>query len=98
MYGGKIYDCVKFDFDQQFYYPQQSGLSVVSSIPIKVCFCESNRQNCSITKINITAILGINVNISLATVGNKDLVCETGSMTVVSVVMRRESLLDDEDD
>ena len=26
------------------------------------------------------------------------LICETSSMTVVSVVMRRESLLDDEDD
>ena len=30
--------------------------------------------------------------------GSPALVCETSSMTVVSVVMRRESLLDDEDD
>ena len=44
----------------------------MSSDPIQVCFCESNRQNCTITYINITAIPGINVNISLATVGNKD--------------------------
>ena len=72
LYGGKISDCINFDFDHQFHYPQQTGLSVVSSGPIKVCFCESNIQNCSITSINITAIPGINVNISLATVGNKD--------------------------
>ena len=55
-----------------FYYPQKTSLSVVSSNPIQVFFCESNIQNCSITIFNITAIPGINVNISLATVGNKD--------------------------
>ena len=72
MYGGKISNCLNFDFDHQFHYPQQTGLSVVSSDPIQACFCESNRQNCSIRNITITAIPGINVNISLATVGNKD--------------------------
>ena len=72
LYGSRISFCANFDFDHQFHYPQQRGLSVVSSDPIKVCFCESNRQNCSITNVNITAIPGINVNISLATVGNKD--------------------------
>ena len=72
LYGGKISYCANFDFDYQFHYPQQTGLSVVSSGPIKACFCESNKQNCSITHINVTAIPGINVNISLATVGNKD--------------------------
>ena len=72
LYGGKICYCLNFDFDHQFHYHQQRGLSVVSSDPIQVCFCESNRQNCSITNVNITAIPGINVNISLATVGNKD--------------------------
>ena len=72
LYGGIFSHCINFDFDHQFYYPQQTGLSVVSSDPIKACFCESNIQNCSITNINITAIPGINVNISLAIVGNKD--------------------------
>ena len=73
LYGGEIFfNCMNFDFDHQFHYPQQTGLSVVSSNPIQVCFCESNIQNCAITIFNITAILGINVNISLATVGNKD--------------------------
>ena len=73
LYGGEIFfNCMNFDFDHQFHYPQQIGLSVVSSNPIQVCFCESNIQNCAITIFNITAILGINVNISLATVGNKD--------------------------
>ena len=30
--------------------------------------------------------------------GSPALICDTSSVTVVSVVMRRESLLDDEDD
>ena len=72
LYGGQISYCINFDFGQNFHYPQQTGLSVVSSDPIQVCFCESNKQNCSIRNFNITAIPGINVNISLATVGNKD--------------------------
>ena len=71
LYGGKIIKCVNFDFDHQFHYPQQTGLSAVSSNPIQVCFCESNIQNCSIKIFNITAIPGININISLAAVGNK---------------------------
>ena len=70
MYGGNIDYCInKPDFDRIFHYPQQTGLSVVSSDPIKVCFCESDRQNCSIASINIMVMPGINVNISLATVG-----------------------------
>ena len=72
LYGGRISHCINFHFGQNFHYPQQTGLSVVSSDPIQVCFCESNKQNCSIRNFNITAIPGINVNIPLATVGNKD--------------------------
>ena len=72
LYGGQISDCKTFKFDYQFHYSHQTGLSVVSSDPIQVCFCESNKQNCFITNINITEIPGINVNIPLATVGNKD--------------------------
>ena len=72
LYGGKISNCLDFDFDCTFDYPQQTGLSAVSSDPIQVCFCESDKQNCSITNINITSIPGIDVTISLATVGIKD--------------------------
>ena len=73
LYGGKIKDCLhKLYFDNLFNYPEQTGLSVVSSDPVKVCFCESDKQNCSISSINITLMRGINVNVSLATVGIKD--------------------------
>ena len=72
LYGGQFSNCINYDFDHLFCYPNQTGLSVVSSDPIQVCFCELNRQNCSITNVNITAIPGVNVNILLATVGNKD--------------------------
>ena len=73
LYGGNIF-CLfnKGHFDQLFKYPQQTGLSVVSSDPIQVCFCVSERQYCFINSININAMPGINVKISLATVGLKD--------------------------
>ena len=73
LYGGKIDDCTRtLYFDHLFYYPQQTGLSVVTSDPIQACFCELNKPNCSITNISIFAIPGIDVNIPLATVGLKD--------------------------
>ena len=73
LYGGKIENCTNtLYFDQLFHYPQQKGLSVVSSDPIQVCFCQSSRQNCSITNINIFSTPGIDINVSLATVGILD--------------------------
>ena len=66
LYGGEIDDC---RFNNFFHYPKQDGLSVVSSDPIEVCFCVSHKPNCSIQKMNVTAMPGIDVNISLATVG-----------------------------
>ena len=73
LYGGNVNRCYKEDeFENLFHYPEQTGQSVVSSDPLKVCFCQSDKQNCSIRNINITAIPGIDINISLATVGSKD--------------------------
>ena len=73
LYGGNVDKCYKEDeFKNLFDYLQQTGLSVVSSDPVKVCFCQSDKQNCSIRNVNITAIPGIDINISLATVGSKD--------------------------
>ena len=70
LYGGKIDNCTStLYFDHLFYYPQQTGLSVVSSDPIQVCFCESNKQNCSITSISVFTTPGNDINVSLATVG-----------------------------
>ena len=72
LYGGNIDYCLNnYDFHHLFNYTQQTGLSVVSSDPIQVCFCESERQNCSIKSIKITSIPGIGKNISLAIVGSK---------------------------
>ena len=73
LYGGKINDCTStLYFDHLFHYPQQTGLSVASSDPIQVCFCEINRQNCSITNFSIFTTPGININVSIATVGILD--------------------------
>ena len=72
LYGGNIDKC-HVKFDHYFHYPTQTGLSVVSSDPIQVCFCESKRPNCSITKISMTGMPGTNVNMPpIATVGIKD--------------------------
>ena len=77
LYGGKIDDCAStLYFDHLFNYPQQADPSAVSSDPIQVCFCESEMPNCSIISINISAIPGVNVNVSLVTVGLKDTVTE----------------------
>ena len=73
LYGGKINDCRnRLYFDHLFYYPEQTGLSAVSSDPVQVCFCQSNQQNCSIGSISTFAIPGIDVSVSLATVGLKN--------------------------
>ena len=70
IYGGNVDYCSKHpDFDRLFHYSQQTGQSVVSSDPIQVCFCEFDRHDCSITNVNKTARPGIDVSISLATVG-----------------------------
>ena len=70
LYGGKIDNCTStLYFNHLFYYPQQTGLSAVSSDPNRVCFCQLNRPNCSITNIIKFAKPGHDVNISLATVG-----------------------------
>ena len=77
LYGGKIDDCTNtLYFDHLFHYPQQTGPSVVSSEPIQVCFCESKMPNCSILSINLSAIPGVEVNVSLVTVGLKDTITE----------------------
>ena len=73
LYGVNIDNCTDtLYFDHLFDYPQQTGLSVVSSDPIQVCFCQLNRPNCSITNISIFASPGININVSLVTAGLKD--------------------------
>ena len=73
LYGGDVDYCLNaHQFHHLFHYSQQKGSSIVSSDPIQVCFCEANKPNCSIKNINITAIPGIDISISLATVGSKN--------------------------
>ena len=61
LYGGNVDYCVTtHEFLNHLNYSQQTGPSVLSSDPIKACFCEQNVANCSVTNINITAMPGIN--------------------------------------
>ena len=59
------------NFDDIFNY-QQRGLSIVSSDPIHMCFCGSNKPNCSINNTKVAVIPGTDVKIPLATVVSKD--------------------------
>ena len=67
---------------------------------IETCFFDG-MGSCSkawlFKKLPPTPITG-DAEVPLIHPGSPPLVCETSLMTVVSVVMRRESLLDDEDD
>ena len=44
----------------------------MSSDPIHVCFCGSNKPNCSINNTKVAVMSGIDVKIPLATVVSKD--------------------------
>ena len=72
MYGGNINDGNCNDFDHHFHYPKQKGLSVVSSDAIELCFCKSERPDCSIKKTSVNTMPGININIQVAAVGIKN--------------------------
>ena len=64
LYGSNVDKCYKDDeFKTLFHYPQQTSLSIVSSDPIKVCFCELNKQNCSINN-KVTNIYDIKQTLS----------------------------------
>ena len=53
-----------------FNYSAQTGPSVISSGPTRVCFCDDNNTiNCSQTQLTMTAYPGEEINISVVTVG-----------------------------
>ena len=73
-YGGNVDSCYGHDlFKSIFNYTlQQTGLSVVSSDPIQICFCESNRPVCSKKYDKKNVLPGRMFNISLAAVGSQN--------------------------
>ena len=73
LYGGNVDTCNgNYSFEYIFNYkPQQTGLSRVSSDPIQICFCESNRPDCSKTYDNKNVLPGRMFNVLLAAVGSK---------------------------
>ena len=81
LFGGDQY-CLIFNnpgnytndnFSVTFNYSAQTGPSVISSGPTRVCFCDDNNTiNCSQTQLTMTAYPGEEINISVVTVGQKD--------------------------
>ena len=81
LFGGKVY-CELFNipmissreiFEEIFDYSAQTGPSVISSEPTRVCFCDDkNTINCSQTQLTMTAYRGEEINISVVTVGLKN--------------------------
>ena len=74
LYGGNVDSCSdNYSFKSIFNYTlQQTGLSVVSSDPIQICFCESEIPVCSKKYDNKTVLPGRRFNISLAAVGSQN--------------------------
>ena len=71
LYGGNPDSCSNgYEFDVLFNYTEQTGLSVVSSDPIQVCFCVSETPNCSTKHLHITILPGSIYNVSLAALGS----------------------------
>ena len=78
LYGGNQNNCaVNLDDESissifqyiNFNYTMQTGLSIIASDPIRVCFCDSGRPNCSKTLLISTVFPGDSFNISSAVVG-----------------------------
>ena len=73
LYGGNVDTCSGNEsFKPIFNYTLQTGLSVVSSDPIQICFCESGIPVCSKRHDNKTVLPGRRFNISLAAVGSQN--------------------------
>ena len=76
LYGGNVDTCNSlydyYLFKSIFNYTQQTGLSVVSSDPIQICFCESEMPVCSKRYDNKTVLPGRRFNMSLAAVGSQN--------------------------
>ena len=76
LYGGNVDTCYPlygyYSFKSIFNYTQQTGLSVVSSDPIQICFCESEIPVCSKRYDDKTVLPGRKFNISLAAVGSQN--------------------------
>ena len=76
LYGGNVDTCsdsylLKSIFNYM-YTQQNTSLSVISSDPIQICFCESNRPVCSKKYDNKIVLPGMRFNISLAAVGSQN--------------------------
>ena len=81
LFGGKVH-CDLFNipmvsgreiFEKIFDYSAQTGPSVISSEPTRVCFCDDNNTiNCSQTQLTMTAYPGEHINIYVVTVGLKN--------------------------
>ena len=53
-------------------FENQTGLSVISSTPVQVCFCNGNVPNCSITQWNVTVFPGQSIQIPFVTLGQTE--------------------------
>ena len=87
LYGGDINKCLLFtpdetrgseSFNKTFDYSTQTGLSVISSEPTDVCFCNNNNTiNCSQTQLTMKAYPGEEIDIFVVTVGQLNGVAPT---------------------
>ena len=73
LYGGNIDQCKSdLNFDRDFNYTEQIGMSVISSDPVSVCYCINETENCLRYKYRVSVAPGETFIIPIAAVGQRD--------------------------
>ena len=79
LYGGETMSCLQEDLatsDNQFInistFVNQSGLSVISSDPRGVCFCNDSVPDCSLKNLTMNAIPGGSIGFSVIVIGQQN--------------------------
>ena len=79
LYGGEITSCLQGNLtasDNQFInfstFVNQSGLSIISSDPRGVCFCNDSVPDCSLKNLTMNAIPGGSIGFSVIVIGQQN--------------------------
>ena len=74
LYGGNIINCVSgVTFRSVFQYPEQTGISVISSDPMTVCFCNNESMpDCNIKVESVSIAPGQTFYMQLVVVGQEE--------------------------
>ena len=72
LYGGAIMSCLQADLSSISTFVNQSGLSILSSDPRGVCFCNASIPDCSLKNLTMNAIPGESIGFSVIVIGQQN--------------------------